>query len=154
MEMKSTKKENHVLHKVLPRETRQCQSSLQWRYGEGYERCVSCTLPFIPGEGVVKLEVLEVREEADEIQDLSTGAGWLSEGEESKRWREVPKALLDGWHETWYLEVVYSKFLEVCKCGKVTQRGSDEPIRSEPGMITTLQADPEPFDERKQAKLV
>jgi len=34
----------------------------------------------------VKLEILEVREESDEIQDLSARATGLSEGKESKCW--------------------------------------------------------------------
>ena len=43
-ETKSPQKENHVLHKVLTRETRECQPPSQRGYGEGYERRVGCTL--------------------------------------------------------------------------------------------------------------
>jgi len=85
-EAKSTKKADHVLHKTLPRETCECQPSLQRWYGDGDERCISCALLFVLGDGVVELEILEVREETDEIQDLSTRAPGLFEGKKSKRW--------------------------------------------------------------------
>ena len=68
---------------------------------------------------VEKLEILEVREEANKIQDLSTRTNGLFEGEESKGWREVPEALSDGWHKTGYFEKVYSEVLEVRERGKV-----------------------------------
>jgi len=88
MEAKSPKNGNHVLHKVLPHETHEHQPSLQWGYGEGNKCCISCVLLFIRGDVVVvvKLEVLEVRKEPDEIQDLSAGATGFFEGEELKCW--------------------------------------------------------------------
>jgi len=98
-ETKSGKKDNHVLHKLLPCETRECQSPIEGGYGEGYERGVGCTILCILGKGVVKLEVLEVWEESDEVQDLSASADRLFEGEESKCWREEPEALSNSWHE-------------------------------------------------------
>jgi len=135
---KSAKEGNHVLHKILPRETREDQPPSQWGCREGEERWVSCTLPFILGERIMKLEVLEVWKEADEIQDLLTRATWLPEGEESKRWREVTEAPLDVWRKAGYLEIVYSELLEVRECGKVTQRTSVELVGSEHGAIGTL----------------
>jgi len=67
----------------------------------------------------VKLEVLEVREEADEIQDLSARPTWLPKGEESKCWREVTEAPSDVWPKAGYLKIVYSELLEVRESGKV-----------------------------------
>jgi len=78
---KSPKKHNHVLHEGFPRETRERQPPSQWGYGEGYERCVSLTLLLVLRVLVNNLEVLEIWEEADEIQDLSTRPAWLFEGE-------------------------------------------------------------------------
>ena len=107
------------------------------------------------GEGVVEFEILEVREESDEIQYFSASAFGLFEGEELECWREVPKTLLNGWHETGYLKVVDPKLLEVCKRGEVTQVVLAEPLRSEPGITDgDSHADPESFDERKQTELV
>ena len=86
----------------------------------------------------MKLEILEVWEETDEVQDLSARPAWLPEGKESKCWREVTKALLDVRHKAGYLEVVYPEFLEVRECGKVTQCTSVEVVGSKRGAIRTL----------------
>jgi len=84
---KSAKGGNHVLDKILPRETREDQPSSQRGYGGGDECRVGCTLGFILEEGVMKFKILEVWEETDEIQDLSGRASRFPEGEESKCWR-------------------------------------------------------------------
>jgi len=83
---KPSKKGNNVLDEVHPRETRERQPSSQWGYGQGDECCVYCALLFVREADVVKLEILEVREESDEVQDLSARAPGISEGEESKGW--------------------------------------------------------------------
>ena len=82
--METIKNRDHLLHQNILVATYQCQPSSQWRCGEGDERCVSYVPPFIFGEVVLKLEILEVSEEPDEIQDLSTRAVGLLKGEESK----------------------------------------------------------------------
>jgi hypothetical protein len=82
--MKSPKKGNHLLYELLSCEARERQPSSQRGYGEGNERRVGCALLFIPGDGVVKLKVLEVWEESNEIQDLSARALGFFEGKESK----------------------------------------------------------------------
>ena len=110
---KSAKEGNYVLHKILSREMREDQPPSQWWYGEGDERRISCTLLYTLGVGIVKLEILEVWEEADEIQDLSARASRLPKGEEPKCWRQVAETLLDVWHKAGYLEIVYSEFLKV-----------------------------------------
>ena len=66
----------------------------------------------------------------------------------------MPKAPLNIWHKAGNLETVYSEFLEVRKCGNVTQRSCVEPVGSEPGMIEAFQANPQSPGKRKQAKLV
>ena len=132
---KSAEEGNHVLHKTLSRETREDQPPLQWGYGKRDECRISCTLLFILGEGIVKLEILEVWEEADEVQNLSARPAWLPKGEEPKCWREVIEAPLDVWHKAGYFEIVYSEFLEVRERGKVTQCMSVELIGSECGAI-------------------
>jgi len=91
---------DHIPYEALPCKARERQSSPQWGDGERDERCVGRTPLSICGETIVELEVLEVREESDEIQDLSARACGLSEGEESKGWREVSEALLNVWHES------------------------------------------------------
>jgi hypothetical protein len=68
--------------------------------------------PVVNRDGVVELEVLEVREESNEVQDLSTRALRFFEGKESKCRREVSEVPLDAWHKAGYLEIVYSKLLE------------------------------------------
>ena len=125
---------------------------MQWGYGEGNEVCVCRALLFIHGDGVVELEVLEVREESNEIQDLSARALRFLEGKESKCWREVSEALLDVRHKASYLEMVYSKFLEVRERGKVRQGAPFELFGNE--LAKVVIADSESFDERKQTKLV
>jgi len=66
----------------------------------------------------------------------------------------VPEAPLNFWHEAEYLEIVYSKFLEVRECGKIAEGVPVEPFGSELGTIPRIQTDPEPFDEGKQTELV
>ena len=63
----------------------------------------------------MELEVLEIRENTVFVGR----ALGLFEGKKLERWREVPKALPNVWHELGYLEIIYSKFLEVRECGKV-----------------------------------
>ena len=144
---------DHVPHQVLPREKHERQSSPQRGCGERDERRVSRALLFILGVVVVELEVLEVREETNEIQDLLARALGLFEGKEPERRREMSKAPSNVWHESEYLEMIYSKILEVRECGKVTQRMPVEPSGSE-FIIISPQTDPESLDEWKQTKLV
>ena len=59
--------ENHLIYEALPRKTRERQPPSQRWIGEGDERRVVCALLFVLGDGVLKLEVLKVREESDEI---------------------------------------------------------------------------------------
>ena len=99
-------------------------------------------------------EVLEIREEPDEVQYLSARALRLFEGKESECWREVSEALLNIWHKAGYLEIVYSEFLEACECGEVRQGAPVELFRSELVKTGTLQTDPELFDEWEQTKPV
>ena len=151
---KSPKQGHHVPHKVLPLEICQRQPSSQWGYGGGNERRIGCVLLLVDGEGEVELEVLEVREESDEVQYLSGRAIWFFEGKEFERRREVPEALFNDWHKSGHFEVVYPKFLQIRKCGKVVQGTLAEPLGSEPSRIRNPHADPESFDEWKQTKLV
>ena len=127
---------------------------MQEGYRGGQKGCVSCTLLFILGEGIVYPEVSEVWEVSNEIQDLSTRASGFFEGKELKCWGEVPKALLDDWHKAGYLEEIYSEFLEICQCREVTQRTPAKVFGSELGSIYIIQADLESFKEWKQTKLV
>ena len=64
----------------------------------------------------------------------------------------MAKALSNFWHEPRYLEVVYSKILEIRESGKATQCASAKPSRGE--FIMLSQADPKLLDERKQTKLM
>jgi len=65
----------------------------------------------------------------------------------------VSEALSDVWHKTGYLEIVDSKFLDVCECREVAQcMFVAEPFGSE--LIMRTQADPESLDEREQTELV
>jgi len=103
----------------------------------------------------VKLEILEVREESDEVQDLSARAPGISEGEESKGRREASEAPSNPRHETGHLEIIYSKFPEVCECGKAVEGAPAEPPGSDSYRIPILPlTNPEAFDKWKQAKLV
>ena len=38
----------------------------------------------------------------------------------------MSEVLLNGRHEAGYLEIIYSKFLQVCECGEITQGASVE----------------------------
>jgi hypothetical protein len=97
----------------------------------------------------VELEVLEVREESNEVQDLSTRALRFFEGKESKCRREVSEVPLDAWHKAGYLEIVYSKLLEVRERRKVRQGTPVKLFGSELADTVIPQADSESFDERK-----
>ena len=66
----------------------------------------------------------------------------------------MAKVLLNVWHEAGYYELVYSKLLEVRKCGKVTQSPSVKLFRSEGSEGRVDCAVTEPLDERKQAEVV
>ena len=81
---------------------------------------VARVLQFVRRRAVLKLKVLEVREEPDKIQDLSVSAVWVFKGEESKTWRQVAEAPQNDWHKARYLKIVYPKFLEVRERGEVT----------------------------------
>ena len=117
--MHSSEKCHHVLHKSLTCKACEYQSTSQWGYREGNEACISCALWFLFCEKAAELEVLEIQEESDEIQDLLGRTFRVLESKESKGWCIVPKTLLDVWHEAGYLEIIYSKLLEICECGKV-----------------------------------
>jgi len=54
-------------------------------------------------EAIAKLEVLEVREEPDEMQDLVGRASGIPESEESKGLCKVSKVPLNVLHEVGYL---------------------------------------------------
>ena len=149
MKPKSPEEQDHVLHNLSPCEECECQPSSQRRRREGNERCVGYIFFRIQEKMVVKLEVLEVRKEPNEIHDLPGGAAWSSEGKEPKCRRKVSEALPKIWHETGYLETIYSEFLEVLERGKVTQIVSAEPFGSEPAVANTTQADAEPLNELK-----
>ena len=123
----SSKKADHALHQVLLCEINERQPSSQRGNGEGDESCISRVLLFILVKVVAKFEVLEVWEKPDEIQDLSARASGLLESEKPKRWREVPEAPPDGWHEAGQVEIVYSQLLEILKGGEVTQSTPVEP---------------------------
>ena len=97
----------------------------------------------------MKPEVLEIQEEADEIQDLSARTNGLFEGEESKGWGEVPEALLNGWHKVGKMKEVYSKLLEIRERGEVKQVTLAEPCGIEPVMVDDPHAYLEPLDEWK-----
>ena len=97
---------------------------------------------------------MKVREESDEIQDLSARALGFVEGKESERWREVSEALLNVWHKAVYLEIVYSEFLEIRECGEVRQGAPVELFGSELIQTGNPQTDPELLDEWKQTELV
>ena len=57
----------------------------------------------------------------------------------------MAKALLNARDEPGYLKIIYSKFLEVHECGKVTQGTPAEPSGSE--SIFVPKADPKSLDE-------
>ena len=97
----------------------------------------------------MKLEILEVREESDEIQ-YPTG----SLRARNRRVGEVPKTLSDGWHKAGYFEKVYSEVLEVRECGKVTQCAVAKPRGRKPRIANVPHADPESFDEWEQTKFI
>jgi hypothetical protein len=73
--------EDHILYKALRIEKRERQPSSQWGYGEGNERCTRRVFLFVREGGVLKLEILEVRKESDEIQDLPVRTLGRKEGE-------------------------------------------------------------------------
>ena len=116
--MESSEKSYHILHKFLPREIREHQPPSQRGYGEGHEVCVGCALLLLYRGRVAELEVLETREEPDEVQDLAAGAFREPEGKESKGWCEVSEAPLDVQREARHLEVIYPKLLEIVSAEK------------------------------------
>jgi hypothetical protein len=59
----------------------------------------------------------------------------------------VPKALLNVWHKAGYLEAIYSKFLEVRECGKVTQGATAKRFGSKFFDIMIIQVDMKSLDE-------
>ena len=122
-ETRPAKIRDHVLHKLLPRETREDQPSTQRRCGEGNERRITSVLLSLFGEGVADLKVLEIREESNKIQDFTGRTSGVFESEKSESRGEVSKALLNGRHEARYLETVYPELLEVFECGEITEGG-------------------------------
>ena len=149
MKTKSSEKRNHILHKFLPRETREHQPPSQWWYREGNEVCVSCALLLFYRGRVAELEVLEIREEPNEVQDLTAGAFGCPEGKESKSRCEVSEVLLDVRNEAGHLKIIYPKLLEVRECGKVTQGAPGEPVGSELDKGIMAETDAKALDERK-----
>jgi hypothetical protein len=145
--MKPPKKDNHVLHKFHPRKTRERQSPSQRGCGEGDKFRIDCALLFLFWEAVAKFEVLEVWEEPNEIQDLPGRTSGFFEGKESKSRCEVSKAPLDVRHKAGYFEVIYSKFLDVRECGKVTQGVTAKLFGRELVEGIIIQADTESLDE-------
>ena len=101
---KSAEDNDRVLRKLLPCEIRERQPSSQRGHGEGNECCIICAVLHLLQGDAVEFEVLEVREESNEIRGLPTRTFGFSEGKESKRWREVPEALSNVWHK--FLKVV------------------------------------------------
>jgi hypothetical protein len=103
---------------------------------------------FLCMRGVADFEILETREEPNEVQDLPAGTSRTLESKESKSWCEVSEALMDVWHEVEDLEIIYPKLLEVreyknnaaCVCQAIQE--------------WTQQADMESLDEWKQTKLL
>ena len=110
---KAIKKGDHLLHEDSLLAIYKRQPPSQRRSGEGDKCCIGCVLPSTYGEVVQKFEILEVREESDKIQDLSTRALGFLKGEESKSGRQVSEAQVDVGHEAGYLKVIYPEFLEV-----------------------------------------
>ena len=150
-ETKAPKKVNHIFHEHLSRETCQCQSSSQWGYGEGNKRRIIFALLFLLFKIIIEFEVLEVRKESNEIQDLSARALGISKGEEPKGWREVSKVLSNVWHIAVYLEGIYPKLLEVRKGRKVTQGAFVKPVGAK---FSGGKTNAEPLDEWKQSGIV
>src|ERR1700753_1100352 len=63
----SAKKSNHVRHKLVSSDRRECQPPSQRRYGEGNKCCVVRVLLLAPAKGVNELEIFQVWEKSDEI---------------------------------------------------------------------------------------
>ena len=147
--MESSEKSYHILHKFLPRETREHQPPLQRGYGEGHEACTSRAPLLLYGGRVAEFEVLEILEESNEVQDLAAGARGEPEGKESKGRCEASEAPLDVRHEARHLEIIYPKYLEIRECGKVTQGATGKPVRSELDVGIGPQADAEAPNEWK-----
>ena len=119
-----------------------------WRGGQCH---IVHAVLFLRWDGIVELEVLEVREESDKVQDLSARTPGLSEGKKSKRRGEVAKVMSRGWYKLECLEVVYSKPLEVRERREVTR---SLPVQLVKAKFTTLCADLEPLDKWEQTKVV
>ena len=128
---------------------RECQPTFQWGDREGDQvRVIRRTLPFLRVEIVDKPEVLEIWKEPDEVQDLPGSAYGVGEEEGLNSQRKVPEVLLDVWHKSGYVEIVYSERPDVPQRGKVTQGTSVKPVGGERG-TGRLQVDTKFFDERK-----
>ena len=111
-------------------------------------------IQFLHRESVAELEVLKIWEEPDEIQDLSARPSGFPESKELEGRHEVPKTLSDVLHEAWYIEVVYSKLLDVRKRRKVMQGASAKLFRIEVVGGIMARADTKPLNEWKQTKFV
>lgn len=61
----------------------------------------------------------------------------------------MPEALLNVRHKAGYLKFIYYKFLEVRKCGKITQCTFTEPLGSELSNVVNPGEDLESLDKRK-----
>ena len=94
-----------------PPEIPECQPPSQRSHGQGNQVCINRAILFLCGHRV---------EELNEVQDLLARTFGILKSKESKSRCEVSKALLDVLHEAGHFEIVYSKVLEVCECGKVT----------------------------------
>ena len=153
-ETKAAEKGNHVFHQFHPGKTREYQPSSQRGCRKRNEIRIGCALLFLLGGGVTDLEVLEIWEEPDEIDDLPARTFGPLESKELESRREISKVPLDIWYEAGYLEMIYSKLLEICECGKVTQGGSSEPRRSEHDGVVRSHADTQSLDEWGKTKTV
>ena len=86
-EAETTKEGDHLLQEDPLCAVYERQPSSQRRCEERGERHISCALPFVFYEVLLKLEVLEIREKSDKIQNLSTRTLELLEVEGSKSGR-------------------------------------------------------------------
>ena len=149
MKTKPSEKGNHILHEFPLHETCECQPPRQRWDGEWNEVCARPVLLFLHRESVAELEVLEIWEESDKIEDLPARPSGFPESKESEARHEVPKELLNVWHETWYIEVVYSELLDVRKCGKIAQGVPAKLFRGEVVGRIMVRADAKSLDEWK-----
>ena len=106
----------HISDEILPSKRVQRQTPSQWRRGEGKGR----VLLFLCANRRVKLEVLKIWKESDEIQNLSAGADGCCESEKSKPRCEVPEVPVKIWHKCGHLKIIYPELLEVRESGEIT----------------------------------